>query len=86
MSLMMSSGTQVNFLWGLHSISYWGDLGMSCCGNLWNLCHIIYLQFVIVKLKKRAVLVLRDSKSLEEFRIQSSLQVENKTKLKKDNG
>ena len=60
MSLMMSSGVQVNLLSGLHSIKHEDCINMCCCGDLFQ----VYIKLFSFKgLQKRAALVLNDSES-----------------------
>lgn len=95
MPLMMSSGVQVNFLSGLDSNGHEDCLNVGYGGDLSHV-YIKFFSFNLQGFRKRATLVLSDSKSKvrkkletfvwkavakylrksEEFRIQSSLQVE----------
>ena len=60
MSLMMSSGVQVNLLSGLHSIKHEDCISMCCYGDLYQ----VYIKLFSFKgLRKWAALVLNDSES-----------------------
>ena len=59
---LMSPGVQENFLSGSYSSKHEDCLNMSCCGSFSEIC-IKSSSFNFQGIRKRAILVLRDSKS-----------------------
>ena len=69
-SLMMSSGVQVNLLSGLHGIKHEDCISMCCCGDL---CQVYIKLFRFKGLQKRTALVLNDSESKEGEKLEMLL-------------